>query len=90
MILALLTLATSCRCWDIPQPSRRHAASEARARLGDTQAARSLIAEAEADEGYDPNAFFGWTRDVHERARAAVKAASATQRKRAAAAAHAR
>ncbi len=69
---------------------RRLLAAEAYAHLGDVEQARALIAEAEADPGYDAHHFFDWTRDVHERAKAAVKAASAVQRKRAATAARAR
>jgi hypothetical protein len=44
----------------------------ARAHLGDSETARDMIAEAENDPGYDPHAFFGWSRDIGERARAAV------------------
>jgi tetratricopeptide (TPR) repeat protein len=62
---------------DLPYvtPVRRLLAALARAHLGELDSARALIAEAEADEGYDTSAFFGWTVDVRKRARMALKAA---------------
>jgi len=57
---------------------RRLLAAEARAHLGDVEAAVALIEAAEADPGYDAHHFFDWTRDVHQRARAAVRATSDT------------
>jgi hypothetical protein len=57
-------------------PVRYLLAAEARAHLGDPARASALIADAEADPGYDSGAFFGWTLDVHERARQAVKTAA--------------
>jgi tetratricopeptide (TPR) repeat protein len=52
-------------------------AAEARTQLGESGQALALIAEAEADPGYDASAYFAWPRDLHERALAAVKEAAA-------------
>lgn len=55
-------------------PVRRLLAAEACAHVGEVDRARALMAEATADPGYDPHAFFGWTREVHDRAREAMGA----------------
>lgn len=48
-------------------------AAEARANLGEVDRARALIAEATAEPGFDRDGFFGWGRDVQERAEKAVE-----------------
>lgn len=48
-------------------------AAEARARLGEVDQARALMAEATAEPGFDQHGFFGWGRDVQERAEKVIE-----------------
>jgi DNA-binding SARP family transcriptional activator len=51
-------------------------AAEARAHLGEVDQARALMAEAMAEQAFDPDGFFAWGRDAQERAEKAVEALS--------------
>lgn len=59
---------------------RRLILAEACAHLGHVQRARSLISEAKALPGWNPDHFFGWAGEAHDRAVRALEVAEASAR----------